>query len=171
VRRSNPGHWFDRLAPAEAARFVIAWERVRQGDWTLVTGTPESQLFLRWANTPDSQLPFGQPGENTAFALVQLNRRLSAAIVGRLKADRTCRACILRAAAQALLDDDLELSKGLLRRLVDATIGFEALASLMEVHPKSLIRMLGLNGNPLARQLIAVVARLAQWHGVRLTVT
>ena len=168
--RSHLKHWFTQLAPADAARVVAAVERVRQHDWSLITRTPEAQLVLRWAQKPDRHLPFGQPGDQTAAALVTLNRQLSPAIVLRLRSDSTCRACVLRAAAQAWLDDDVELSQGLLRRLVDATLGFEALSNLTELHPKSLVRMLGPEGNPSARHLGAVIARLAQWHGVRLTV-
>lgn len=171
MHRPHLKHLFNQLAPADAARVVAALERVRQLDWSLIIRTPEAQLSLRWARKPDRHLPFGQPGDPTAVALATLNRQLSAAIVLRLRSDSACRTCVLRAAAQALLDDDVELSQGLLRRLVDATLGFEALGNLTEVHPKSLIRMLGPAGNPSARHLGAVIARLAQWHGVRLTVT
>jgi hypothetical protein len=159
------------LAPADAARFVIAFERLRQDEWGLITQTANAQPILRWGHTEEHQLPFGRPGEHIVAARITLNKQMSRIITRRLRSDRTCRTSVLRAAAQALLDDDLELSKGLLRRLVDATLGFEALADLVEGHPKSLIRMLSPNGNPAARQLVAVMARLAQWHGVRLTVT
>ncbi len=145
-------------------------ERVRQHDWSLVTRTADARFTFRWTQSPDRLLPFGEPGEDTVSALVTLNRHLSSTIVRRICQDRTCRACLLRAAAQALLDDDLELSKGLLRRLTDATLGFEALASLTDLHPKSLIRMLGTNGNPAARHMVAVLAHLARSEGVRLTI-
>lgn len=139
-------------------------ERVRLNQWSLIARTPDTAFVLQ-------QLPFGKPGQGVAAAFAALNRQLSRTIVARLRSDSACRTSVLRAAAQALLDDDVELSQGLLRRLVDATLGFEALGNLTEVHPKSLIRMLGPAGNPSARHLGAVIARLAQWHGVRLTVT
>jgi hypothetical protein len=167
----HPKHWFGRLSPTDAARFIASMERVRQHDWSLITRTADSRLALGWAQSPGRQLPFGKPDETTVSALVTLNRQLSSAIGRRLRQDRICRACLLRTAAQALLDDDLELSKGLLRRLTDATVGFEALASLTDLHPKSLIRMLGTNGNPAARHMVAVLAQLARSESVRLTVS
>lgn len=91
------------------------------------------------------------------------------AIYRRTRADGTFRTGLLQAAVQALLDDDVALARGLLRRLVDATIGFNGLAALMDANPKSLIRMLSPNGNPSARHLMSIMRRAANADGVRLS--
>jgi len=171
VHRYHPRHWFARLAPADAARFIVAIERVRLNDWTPIARNADGTFVFSWSESENQPLVFGKPGQNTLGAIVALNKQLSRFIVARLRADGACRSCVLCAAAQAMLDDDVELSKGLLRRLIDATMGHEALASLAEQHPKRLIRMLGPKGNPAARHLSQALAHVARWHGVRLTVT
>lgn len=145
-------------------------ETAHQYDWRLIRRTPDRRLALLIGASPDAALTFGKPGQDIASAMRALNRQLSPEIFSRFKNDPAFRGCVLLASAQSLLDDDVEVTKGLLRRMVDATVGFETLAELMEVHPKSLIRMLSRTGNPLARHLVGIQARLASVHGVRLSV-
>ena len=104
-------------------------------------------------------------------AVMTLHRCISRAIYRRIRADGTFRTGLLQAAAQALLDDDVALARGLLRRLVDATIGFNALGTLMDANAKSLIRMLSPTGNPSARHLMSVVRLVADAESVRLRVS
>jgi hypothetical protein len=127
-------------------------------------------LALQFADEAEARLTFGQPGDDIATAVRRLSRQLSPAIVKRFQADRTFRALVLRQSAQVWLDGDVPLTLGLLRWMVDATVGFESLASLVEVHPKSLIRMLGPRGNPSARNLAALFAMLQQIESCRLQV-
>jgi DNA-binding phage protein len=151
-------------------RFIIALEQVRQGGWILITRAPDGRPSLEWGRPPYRAFRFGRSDDHLIAAGVTLNKQLSAPIVRRVRADRGCQGCLLRESVQALVTGDLELCKGLLRRLVDATLGFEALAGLTEVHAKSLVRMLGPGGNPTARHLATIIARLASWQGVTLTV-
>jgi hypothetical protein len=149
----------------------VLLERVNQNEWRFVARTPDRRLALQVGPDPDAWLTFGRPDDNISGAIATLNRQLSAEIFGRLKIDQTFRTCVLRESAQALLDGDVDLTKGLLRRMVDASVGFEGLGALMEVHPKSLIRMLSRTGNPSARNLVGILVRVARMHRVRLTVT
>lgn len=169
MRHPSRAHWFNGLVSADAARVVCALEAVRQYDWLRITRTEDRRLTLR-ISAEHMELTFGTPGQDIFSALRTLNRQLSPAIHRRLQANRTFRDCVLLEAVRALLDDDVEMAKGLLRRVTDATLGYKNLAALTEVHPKSLVRMLSRMGNPSARHLVAILARVAKTNGVRFTV-
>ena len=74
-------------------------------------------------------------------------------IKARAERDPEFRAGLFREAIEAMLSDDLETGKVLLRDYVNATVGFEALAQDMDKDPKSLMRMLSAKGNPRADNL------------------
>ena len=170
MRHPSPKHWFRALPPGPAARFLANLECASQYDWRLITRTSDGRLALQVGADPEAGLPFGQRRQDIDGAIRALNRQLSPEIFRRLNNDRDFRNHVLIGSAQALLDNDVALSKGLMRRLVDATIGFETLAEFVEGHPKSLIRMLSRNGNPSAWHLAAILSRLTWAHGVRLKV-
>lgn len=92
-------------------------------------------------------------------------------IKARADRDPDFRVGLFREAIDALLSDDLETGKVLLRDYVNATIGFETLGEEMEKNPKSLMRMLSDKGNPRANNLLAMVARLKQREGVSFALT
>ena len=92
-------------------------------------------------------------------------------IKARAERDPEFRAGLFREAIEAMLSDDLETGKVLLRDYVNATVGFETLAKDMEKDPKSLMRMLSAKGNPRADNLLAMVARLSQREDLSFTVT
>ena len=75
---------------------------------------------------------------------------------------------LLREAMNTMLEGDIETGKAVLRDYVNGTIGFTALAKEMKRSPKSLMRMLGPDGNPQARNLFELVAILQKHEGVRL---
>ena len=58
-------------------------------------------------------------------------------IKARAERDPEFRAGLFREAVEAMLSDDLETGKVLLRDYVNATVGFEALAQDMDKDPKS----------------------------------
>ena len=60
-------------------------------------------------------------------------------IKARAERDPEFRVGLFREAIDALLSDDLESGKVLLRDYVNATVGFETLAEEMEKNPKSLM--------------------------------
>jgi len=76
---------------------------------------------------------------------------------------------LFRDAIEALLSNDLETGKVLLRIYVKATVGFERLAREMNKNPKSLMRMLSAKGNPRADSRLAMIACLKQREGVSLS--
>jgi DNA-binding phage protein len=148
----------------------VVLEQIRQGNWLLLVRTPTGQLGLRVGDSPDELFVFGEPNQNMGAAVQVLHRRMSPLIFRRLRNDRTFGSVVLLEAVRALLDNDVDLTKGLLRRFVDTTCGFAQLAELAEGHPKSLIRMLGPNGNPSAKRLMAILTLLTRVHRVRFAV-
>jgi hypothetical protein len=167
VRSSFSTLWFVRLSPAAAARVVALVVNAQLGDWRPIER--RSGVFVIRYGAPPSAVGRICPSTcGLAAVAQQLSLRLSRPIYQRIRTDGTFRTNLLVASAQALLDADLPLAQGLLRRLIDATCGFEALAQLMDAHPKSLIRMLGPRGNPSARHLASILARAASANGVRL---
>ena len=80
--------------------------------------------------------------------------------------DPEYRVTLLRQTIEALLSNDLEMGKELLRIHVKATVGYESLGRDMNKHPKSLMRMLGAKGNPRADSLLAMIACLKRHEGV-----
>lgn len=99
-----------------------------------------------------------------------LTRSFKETIKARAERDPEFRTGLFREAIEAMLSDDLETGKVLLRDYVNATVGFETLAQDMQKDPKSLMRMLSAKGNPRADNLLAMVSKLKQREGVQLSV-
>ena len=59
-----------------------------------------------------------------------------------------------------LLAGDLGVGMSVLRDYINATIGFAGLSELTGKSPKSLMRMLGPNGNPQAQNLVELIGVL-----------
>ena len=95
-----------------------------------------------------------------------LTKNFKDTIKARAERDPEFRVGLFVEAIDALLNDDLETGKVLLRDYVNATVGFETLAEEMDKSPKSLMRMLSDKGNPRADNLLAMVARLKRREGV-----
>jgi hypothetical protein len=78
------------------------------------------------------------------------------------------RRALLREAMNTMIEGDVDTGKSVLRDYINGTIGFPKLAAAMHRSPKSLMRMLGPNGNPQAKNLFELVAVLQRNEGVRL---
>jgi DNA-binding phage protein len=76
----------------------------------------------------------------------------------------------IRGTCACALACDLETGKAVLRDYINATVGFERLAREIGTPSKSLMRMLGPNGNPRASDLLAVLGNLQRISGVHLGV-
>lgn len=73
---------------------------------------------------------------------------------------------LLREGVECLLAGDLDTGKAILRDYINATIGFEELSRLTKLPAKSLMRMLGPNGNPQARNLFEVIGHIQRAEGL-----
>ncbi len=76
----------------------------------------------------------------------------------------------LREAVANMVAGDLETAKAVLREYVNGSVGFVALGEVLAKSPKSLMRMLSLEGNPQARNLFEIVAWLQKIDGTVLEI-
>jgi DNA-binding phage protein len=99
-----------------------------------------------------------------------LTRDFKETIQARARRDAAFRESLLKEAVDSLLSGDVETGKTVLRDYINATVGFDKLATITRKSPKSLMRMLGPHGNPQARNLFEIVAYLQKKEGVHLRV-
>lgn len=85
-----------------------------------------------------------------------LTRDFKQTVIERVERDPAFARAMLDEAATLFLNGEPELARVILRDLVNATVGFEALAQLTEKPSKSLHRMLSANGNPSMDNLAAI---------------
>jgi hypothetical protein len=91
-------------------------------------------------------------------------------IKDRVERDPAFREELLKEAIECLLNGVVDTGKAILRDYINATIGFEALGSLTDKKPKTLMRMFGPKGNPQARNLFEIIAHLQKREGIHLKV-
>jgi DNA-binding phage protein len=99
-----------------------------------------------------------------------LTRDFKQTIRDRVQRDPVFRMALLREAADSLLSGDLDTAKAVLRDYINATMGFSELAEATHIPSKSLMRMLGPNGNPRADNIVDIMAYVQKHAGVRLQV-
>ena len=97
-----------------------------------------------------------------------LTRDFKETVKARAERDVTFREALLTEAVEQLIAGEVEVGKAVLRDYINATVGFEKLAT--GTPSKSLMRMLGPKGNPRAKNLFAVIGKLQRVSGVRLAV-
>lgn len=100
-----------------------------------------------------------------------LTRDFRTTVMARASRDPEFRVGLLREAVDAFLAGDVDAGKIVLRDYVNATVGFEALGQGVQRNPKSLMRMLGPDGNPRAENLFAVLSYLESMEGISLHVS
>ena len=76
---------------------------------------------------------------------------------------------MLESGFDALLAGDLAAFRSGLRTYVNATLGFSRLAERTGIPEKSLMRMLGPNGNPRAVHLATLIAAITEHEGVEVS--
>lgn len=97
-----------------------------------------------------------------------LTRSFRETIARRARDDAAFRAALVEEAAQNILDGDIETALGQLRDVINATMGFDALATATGLPKTSLMRMLGPNGNPRAANLGRILQAVGGQAGVHL---
>lgn len=85
-----------------------------------------------------------------------LTRNFKQSVVERVERDPEFAKALLDEAATLFLGGEPETARLILRDLVNATLGFEQLASLTDKPSKSLHRMLSPKGNPSMDNLAAI---------------
>ena len=99
-----------------------------------------------------------------------LTRDFKETIRARVERDPRFRRALLREGVEAMLAGDVTTAKTILRDYINATVGFSDLAEATHIPSKSLMRMLGPQGNPRADNLFEVVRFLQRHEGVRFEV-
>jgi len=97
-----------------------------------------------------------------------LTRDFRQTVVARVRRDPKFAKALLDEAATSFLNGDPHTARLILRDLVNATIGFEALAVETEKSAKSLHRMLSRNGNPTMDNLAAILNVVRKKLGVEI---
>jgi DNA-binding phage protein len=100
-----------------------------------------------------------------------LTREFKDTVAARVQRDPRFREALFTEAMNAYLGGDTGTGKSILRDLVNATVGFEELASVLKKPSKSLHRMLAPHGNPSTENFFGIVNALQKKTRVRLHVT
>ena len=96
-----------------------------------------------------------------------LTRDFKQTIKARVQRDPAFRRELLREGVETMLNGDVETGKTVLRDYINATVGFGQLAEVTHRSPKSLMRMLGPQGNPQAQNLFQIVSYLLRQEGIK----
>ena len=99
-----------------------------------------------------------------------LTRDFKDTIKDRVERDPAFREELFKEGIECFLTGDVETGKAVLRDYINATIGFDALGTITDRSPKSLMRMFGPKGNPQARNLFEIIAHLQKFEGIYLKV-
>jgi DNA-binding phage protein len=97
-----------------------------------------------------------------------LTRDFKQTIVERVRHDPAFAKALLDEAATLFLNGEANTARLVLRDLVNATVGFEALAAETAKPAKSLHRMLSKNGNPTMDNLAAILGVVRKNLGVKI---
>ena len=115
-------------------------------------------------NWSDLELPIKEP------STMPSSRDLNETVRERARREPEFRRALLQNAIEVLLSGDIETGKVLLRRYVNATVGFKQLGSKLGKNEKSLMQMLSAKGNPQAKNLPGIIDTLQRLEGVELAV-
>jgi len=96
-----------------------------------------------------------------------LTRDFKQTVVARTQRDPAFAKALLDEAATLMLNGEPETARLVLRDLVNATIGFEALAAKTQKPAKSLHRMLSAHGNPGMDSLSAIFSAVQTKIGAK----
>jgi DNA-binding phage protein len=99
-----------------------------------------------------------------------LTRDFKRTVVERVQRDRAFARALLDEAATLFLNGEPEAARLILRDLVNATVGFDRLATMTGKPTKSLQRMLSARGNPSMDNVAAIFGALRQALGVGIKV-
>ena len=97
-----------------------------------------------------------------------LTKAFDHTVQARMQRDPAFRDALLTQAIKALLEGDVASGRAVLRDYINATVGFEQLASAVGTPPTSLMRMFSPSGNPNARNLFSVIGHPQRQSGVQL---
>jgi DNA-binding phage protein len=99
-----------------------------------------------------------------------LTRDFREIVMARVRKDPEFRSELIVEATNALLEGDVETGKGLLRDYLNATESLPAIASELNMHEKSIRRMLGPKGNPTLKNFIGILKACTRMEDLKLEI-
>jgi len=99
-----------------------------------------------------------------------LTRSFRETVVKHVQEDPAFLVALVEEAARNVVEGDIETALGQIRDVVNATMGFDALAAETRIPKTSLMRMLSDTGNPRATSLSAILKAVGRSAGVRISV-
>lgn len=93
-----------------------------------------------------------------------LTREFKETVAARVQRDSRFREALFTEAINAYLSGETATGKAMLRDFVNATVGFEELATALKKPSKSLHRMLAPRGNPSTENFFGIVNTLQKRH-------
>jgi hypothetical protein len=102
--------------------------------------------------------------------VIPLTRPWNDLVRQMIQSDGEFRKAVLAESLAAMLAGEVESGKSMLRKYVNATVGFIALGEAVGKSSKTLMQMLGREGNPNIRNFFEIMAYLQKVEGVDLTV-
>lgn len=100
-----------------------------------------------------------------------LTKDFKTTVMARARHDKAFCNAMLTEAINELLTGDVDLGKAMLRDYINATISFEILSAMLDKNPKSLMRMLGPNGNPTSKSLFDIFHAIQKIKKVKVNVS
>lgn len=97
---------------------------------------------------------------NKRVCKMALTKDFKHKVVARVQKDARFRRALLSDSVEVFLAGDVATGKTMLRDYINATLGFEKLAMLLQKPSKSIHRMLGPSGNPTAENIFAIIKLL-----------
>ena len=98
---------------------------------------------------------------------VALSRSFRETVAERAHRDPEFRAALYQEAMDAFIEGDMDGFRALLRDFINATIGFEKLSAETHLPTKSLMRMVGRNGNPSINNLASILSAARKSAGIK----
>jgi hypothetical protein len=160
--RSPWRRWFNDLDAIAAAKVGTALYRLGQHE-----EAPERRDRVGAQGV--GRLQAAQEGRCIGAGMA-LTREFKETVVARARRDAKFRDAMFAEAINAYLAGDTQTGKAMLRDLVNATIGFEALSAEVRKPSKSLHRMLAARGNPSTENFFGIVKALQKKTRTRLRV-
>jgi DNA-binding phage protein len=99
-----------------------------------------------------------------------LTRDFRETVMARVKRDPEFRSELIIEATNALLEGDIEAGKSLLRDYLNATESLPVVASELNMHEKSIRRMLGPKGNPTLKNFIGILKACTRMESLKLEI-
>lgn len=99
-----------------------------------------------------------------------LTRSFKDTVRARAQLDPEFRDALLLEAVNEIVSGDVATGRNILKKYINATIGYPMLAKLMDKNEKSIIRMLGPSGNPTASNLFNIIHQAKKQDGLEFEV-